>query len=364
MPRTQSPPDAAAAQATPRVVALPVRPRHKNVAVWLLACAAMIFAMALIGAITRLTESGLSITQWDPITGVIPPVTDIAWLEEFTKYKVTPEYALKHSGMTLEQFKHIFFWEWFHRLWGRLIGVVFAVPLIVFIVRRQVPRALIPRLATLFVLGGLQGALGWYMVQSGLKDRPDVSHYRLAAHLSAAVLLYGAILATAVPLFFPVPAAQRIPAARWLRRHARAALIMVAITMVWGAFTAGMDAGQAYNTWPLMNGRFAPEEMGVLDPWWLNPFENTAAVQFIHRWLAMCTALMVLSYAWRAVRGPLSPRLRRLAVAAAVVVVAQVCLGITTLLLFVPVGVAAAHQAGALTLMGVMVWTAVEYRRA
>lgn len=353
------------ASGTPRVVSLPVKVRHKGIAVWLLACAAMVFVMAVVGAITRLTESGLSITEWNPISGAIPPLTTAAWLEEFAKYQATPEYALKHIGINLEQFKHIFYWEWFHRLWGRMIGVVFLLPFLFFVYRRQVPRHLVGRLAGLFVAGGLQGALGWYMVASGLRDRPDVSHYRLAAHLSVAVLIYGLLLATALSLFFPAPAAPRVPAARWLRWHARLALAMVAVTMVWGAFTAGLDAGFAYNTWPLMNGVFAPEELANLSPWWINPLENSAAVQFTHRWLAITTGVVVWSYAFRAFNAPyLGGRLRRLAVAVAVMVGVQICLGIGTLLLFVPVPLAATHQAGALVLLGLLVWTIVEYRRA
>ncbi|MEE3626478.1 COX15/CtaA family protein [Nitrospirillum sp. BR 11752] len=348
---------------TAHVRAAAHRAPYRAIGLWLLVCAGMIFAMAVIGAITRLTESGLSITEWKPVTGALPPLSDAAWAEEFAKYQATPEYALKHSGMDLAQFKGIFFWEWFHRLVGRLIGVVFLLPFLFFLFTRRVPRSLVPRLIGLFVLGGLQGALGWYMVKSGLVNRPDVSHYRLAAHLSLAVLIYVAMLATALPLLFPAASGAAHPARGALRRHAGLAMALVATTMVWGAFTAGLDAGMAYNTWPLMNGTFAPEEMWNLSPAWLNILENTAAVQFTHRWLAILTGLVVWSYAFRALRAGVQGRVRTLAIAVAVMVLVQISLGITTLLLFVPVHVAATHQAGALVLLGLFTWTVMEYRR-
>ncbi|MDE1148759.1 MAG: COX15/CtaA family protein [Azospirillaceae bacterium] len=336
---------------------------YRAIGIWLLVCAAMVFAMAVIGAITRLTESGLSITEWKPVAGALPPLGQAAWAEEFAKYQATPEYALKHSGMDLAQFKGIFFWEWFHRLVGRLIGVVFLLPFLFFAFTRRVPRSLVPRLIVLFILGGLQGALGWYMVKSGLVNRPDVSHYRLAAHLSLAVLIYVAMLATAVPLLFPQASATLHAKRATLRRHAGIAMALVATTMVWGAFTAGLDAGMAYNTWPLMNGTLAPEEMWNLSPAWLNFLENTAAVQFTHRWLAILTGLVVWSYAIRALSAGVQGRVRSLAIAVAAMVLVQIGLGITTLLLFVPVHVAATHQAGALVLLGLFTWTVMEYRR-
>ncbi|MBB6253445.1 COX15/CtaA family protein [Nitrospirillum iridis] len=337
---------------------------HRAIGIWLLVCAGLVFAMAVIGAITRLTESGLSITEWKPVTGALPPLSEAAWAEEFAKYQATPEFALKHSGMDVAQFKGIFFWEWFHRLLGRVIGLAFLLPFLFFAATRRVPRALAPRLVGLFVLGGLQGALGWYMVKSGLVNRPDVSHYRLAAHLSLAVLIYVAMLATAVPLLFPAASGAAHSARAALRRHAGVAMALVATTMVWGAFTAGLDAGQAYNTWPLMNGTLAPEEMWNLSPAWLNFLENTAAVQFTHRWLAILTGLVVWSYTVRALGAGVQGRVRSLAIAVAAMVLVQISLGISTLLMFVPVHVAATHQAGALVLLGLFTWTVMEYRRA
>ena len=331
-------------------------PADRAIAWWLVACAGMVFAMAVIGAITRLTESGLSIVEWKPVAGTLPPLSEQAWLAEFDKYKATPEYLIRNAGMSLDEFKQIFFWEWFHRLWGRLIGVVFLVPFLWFWLTGRVRRELLPTLWGLFVLGGLQGALGWYMVMSGLVDRPDVSHYRLAAHLSLAILIYACLLGVAFRLLDPAPAA--VPAAASLRRHARAALALVAVTIVWGAFVAGLDAGLAYNSWPLMNGVFAPEEMWNLASAWMNLVENTAAVQFTHRWLAILTALVVLGLAWRMARAGMA----RAGALLALAVVAQVSLGIATLLLFVPIHVAATHQAGALVVVGLLVWCLARFR--
>lgn len=329
---------------------------HRQVAYWLLFCAGMVFAMAIIGAITRLTESGLSITEWKPITGAIPPLSEAQWLVEFEKYRQIPEYKLLNRGMSLEEFKLIFFWEWFHRLWGRLIGLVFAIPLVWFIIRRKIDRPLVLPLVGLFLLGGLQGFIGWFMVQSGLVDRTDVSHYRLALHLSMALILYALLLRLGLGLLN----GRRLlaPVGGTLVLHGRLALALVAVTVVWGAFVAGLDAGFAYNTWPTMNGEFAPPEIWNLSPAWLNFLENTAAVQFAHRWLAIATALAVVTYAWRVGQHPaLVAAARPVALALTAVVLIQVCLGIATLLMAVPVALGAAHQGGAMVLIGLMVWS-------
>jgi cytochrome c oxidase assembly protein subunit 15 len=331
---------------------------NRAVALWLLACAAMVFAMALIGAITRLTESGLSITEWKPITGALPPLSEQAWLAEFAKYQATPEFRLKHAGMTLVDFKHIFFWEWLHRLWGRLIGLVFAIPFVALWASGRVDRRLVPRLLGLLVLGGLQGAIGWFMVKSGLVDRPEVSHYRLALHLATALLIYALLIWVALGLLVPEPGAAGVRQST--RRHGWATLALLAVTIVWGAFVAGLDAGFAYNTWPLMDGRLVPPEMWTIIPAWLNPFENTAAVQFTHRWLAILTGLMVVAFAARLRAAATAPRARAVAAGLGLAVLAQIALGITTLLLVVPVPVATLHQAGAMTVLGLLVWALYE----
>jgi cytochrome c oxidase assembly protein subunit 15 len=310
----------------------------------------MIFAMVVIGGVTRLTESGLSITEWKPAAGAIPPLSEQAWQEEFAKYQQIPQYRERNAGMTLAEFKTIFWWEFVHRLWGRLIGVVYAIPLLWFVLRGQVRGRLAWRLAGIFVLGGLQGALGWYMVKSGLVDRVSVSQYRLTAHLGLALLIYAATLWTALDLLRPSRASTP------LSRAALGFSALVFVTMLAGGFVAGLDAGMSYNTFPLMDGRLVPA--GYLDesPWWLNLFENVAAVQFNHRLLAMATlaGAVALAIAGRNA----SPRARALAFASGGMAALQAALGISTLLLVVPVPLAAAHQAGAVALLTLALATA------
>lgn len=342
----------------------------RAVAYWLLFCAAMVFAMAVIGAITRLTESGLSMVEWEPLIGAIPPLNEAEWQRVFDLYRQTPEYRLKNFGMDLAGFKEIFFWEWFHRLWGRLIGLVFALPLIWFWLSGRLARARVAapglgwKLIGLFVLGAAQGALGWYMVMSGLVDRPSVSHYRLAAHLGLACLIYVLLLWLAVDLLRPAAAGDRERvAARGLLAHAWVTVAMVSITMVWGAFVAGLDAGVVYNTFPLMDGRFLPPESWTLNPWWLNALDNTALVQFMHRWLAVSTALVAIALCFRGLRPGAPASLRKIAGALGIMVVVQVLLGVSTLLLAVPVPLGAAHQAGALAVLGLAVLMVQEAKR-
>lgn len=314
---------------------------------WLLTCAAMVLAMAVIGAITRLTESGLSITEWKPFAGALPPLNAADWAAAFDLYQKTPEYIHKNAGMSLADFKQIFFWEWFHRLWGRLIGVVFALPLIWMAVRRAVPQGYGWAFLGVLVLGGLQGAMGWYMVQSGLVDRPAVSHYRLAAHLGLAFVIYAVLLRLAldfvtVPRIL-MPAAPREQTAK-ARLFGLLCIAMLANTIVWGAFTAGLDAGLIYNTFPLMGGHLLPQDATFLQPLWMNFVESHAGVQFMHRWLATGTGVLILAYAIR---------VRHTALAMMVVV--QVGLGIATLLSHVQIALAATHQAGAFMLAGLLV---------
>jgi heme a synthase len=324
---------------------------ERAIGVWLLACCAMIFLMVLIGGVTRLTESGLSITEWQPVTGVVPPLDTVQWQEEFDRYKAIPQYHAIHADMTLAQFKQIFFWEYLHRLWGRLIGVVFAVPFVYFLLRGRIPRRLAPRLAGLFVLGGLQGALGWYMVESGLSQRIEVSQYRLAAHLLAAVVIYIAMLWVALDLLAPGARAPADRRAARLRRGLSALILLLLVTLGAGAFVAGLRAGYIYNTFPLMAGGFAPAEYWHLAPWWRNWFENAAAVQFDHRLLAETTSFVIAGLWLYALRLGLPPRTRLLLHALFAAACLQLALGITTLLLVVPVPVAVAHQAGALLLV-------------
>ena len=324
--------------------------RPRLIAYWLLFSAAMVFAMTVIGAITRLTESGLSMVEWRPLIGTIPPLSEAEWLRVFDLYRDTPEYRIINRGMSLEEFRHIFFWEWLHRVWGRSIGVVYALPLLLFWLRGWIPAGYGRRLLVLLVLGGLQGLLGWYMVQSGLIDRPSVSHYRLAAHLSLALVIYALLIWTALDLLSPEPRSTDQPAARSrrIRRQVWITLGLLSVTIVWGAFVAGLDAGLLYNTWPLMNGAVIPPEAVGPEPVWLSPVENRAMIQFLHRWLGVATLVAVLALTWRCLA---DPRTGTVALAAGVAAVVQVCLGVFTLLQMVPIPLAAAHQAGAVVLL-------------
>ena len=260
------------------------------VRLWLLAMAALVFAMVIVGGATRLTDSGLSITEWLPILGAIPPLNDADWLEAFAKYKQIPEYQLVNKGMSLDEFKFIYWWEWAHRFLGRFIGVAFFIPLVLFWLSDRLPRWTKPHLVALFVLGGLQGALGWYMVSSGLVDRVDVSQYRLAAHLSLAVAIFAYLLWLALQLGRARAHAVDVSAS--------AAFLVAAVTfaqIVLGAFVAGLDAGHGYNTWPLMEGSLVPPGLFSMSPGWVNLFENAMTVQFIHRSFAYAVVAMVVN---------------------------------------------------------------------
>jgi cytochrome c oxidase assembly protein subunit 15 len=320
----------------------------RPLALWLLLCAAMVLLMVVIGGITRLTESGLSITEWQPVAGVLPPLSKAAWQDAFEKYKAIPQYAAIHSGMTLGDFKRIFFWEYLHRLWGRLIGVAFAVPFLYFLARGRIPRALAPRLAGLFALGGLQGVLGWYMVESGLADRIEVSQYRLAAHLLAAVIIYIALLWVALDLLRPAAQPARDPRQKRLGRGVGALLLLVLLTLTAGAFLAGLRGGLFYNSFPLMNGSVLPDGYAALAPFYRNWFENPAAANFDHRLLAELT-WAATALLWLYARAIDLPRGARAALHALFALVSlQAALGIATLLLVVPLPLAVAHQAGAM----------------
>jgi len=323
---------------------------RQAVARWLLAVAALIFVMVVLGGVTRLTESGLSMTDWRPATGWIPPLDEAQWQAEFDKYKASPEYREINRGMALADFKAIFWFEFWHRVLGRVIGLAFFLPFMVFLIRRRLDPPLTRRLWLLFALGALQGFVGWYMVQSGLVDRPSVSQYRLALHLGLAFLIYGAIVWTATSLmrepdYGPAEAAPSKP-----RRHAAWLLGLISVTVVSGAFVAGLDAGLYYNTFPLMDGRLVPAGYLADQPWWLNPFQNVAAVQFNHRVLAVSSVLAAFAFWLSIERSSLTQRTRLTARALAAMAVIQACLGIATLLAYVPVWLGALHQAGALAL--------------
>jgi len=316
---------------------------------WLFGVATLIATMVVVGGATRLTDSGLSITEWQVITGTIPPIGEAQWQDAFAKYQEIPEYRLVNRGMTLAEFKEIYWWEWAHRFLGRFIGIAFLVPFVFFWLRRYLPPSLTPKLLGVFVLGGLQGALGWYMVQSGLVDRVDVSQYRLAAHLGLAVGLFGYVVWIALGLRARRPSAR--PGAAWPVPAAAALSALIFLQIVAGAFVAGLDAGQGYNTWPLMDGAFVPDGLAVMSPAWRNLFENAMTVQFSHRMLAYVlialTVLYVAALLRRSDGNPFAPS----ALAVLVVMMVQAALGIATLLHQVPMGLALCHQAGALALL-------------
>lgn len=347
-------PEASSAPAAPGQT----RNGERAVAAWLLACCALVFAMVVVGGVTRLTHSGLSIVEWQPIVGALPPLDEAGWQETFGKYKQTPEYRLVNPGMRLEGFKGIFWWEYVHRLLGRLIGAAFLLPLLWFALRGRIARALTWKFAVIFGLGALQGALGWYMVQSGLVDNPRVSQFRLTAHLGIAFLIYAAMLWIAFDLIFP----RAGPVSARLRRFAFALTALIFVMVLSGGLVAGTRAGLAYNTFPLMNGRLVPPEIFAIEPWYLNFSGNISTVQFDHRLIAWLLAFLV-PWFWLRVRREAAPRRTRLAADLLLGALAlQIALGIATLLLAVPVPLAAAHQAGALLVFSAALFAAHSLR--
>ncbi len=329
------------------------RSHARILGIWLIVNCAMVLAMAVIGAITRLTESGLSITVWEPLLGWRWPMSEAAWQEALDFYRATPYYQAVFAGMAIEQFKVIFFWEWFHRLWGRLIGLTYALPLLVFFALRMVPAGLRWKLLGLLALGGLQAFMGWFMVQSGLVDRPSVSHFRLAMHLGLALLIFALMWRLALDLLWPRPAPAAV-ALGGLQAHTTALLALLAVTIAWGAFTAGLDAGMIYGTFPLMGGQLWPPETAVGGL--LAVVEQPAWVQFTHRWLGVTTAVVAL---WLWLRGRsrmLDSTQRRALWAVALIAAAQMSLGIFTVISVVAIPLAAAHQAGAILLIAAALW--------
>jgi cytochrome c oxidase assembly protein subunit 15 len=319
---------------------------NRLVAGWLFTVCAMIWVMIVLGGVTRLTGSGLSIMEWAPFKGVLPPLSQAEWERLYGLYQQIPQYELINKGFGLAGFKQIFWLEWTHRLWGRLIGLVFLVPLPVFWARGMIRRSMVPKFTLLFVLGGLQGAVGWFMVASGFfPDSIAVSPYRLVIHLALALVLYAAILWTGLSLLPPRPARA---APRWLSRLLGLCVVLVALTILAGGFVAGLHAGLTYNTFPLMDGRLVPEGYGVMSPLWRNLTENIPAVQFDHRLLASLTALLCLLAAGLGLRAGAIPG--PLAALGAVVVV-QYGLGIATLLAMVPPDLGTAHQAVAVLVL-------------
>lgn len=310
----------------------------------------MVFAMVVLGGFTRLTESGLSMTGWRPVTGWLPPLSVEQWQAHFDAYRNSPEYQKINAGMSLSEYKEIFWLEYLHRLWGRIIGIAFVVPFLFFLIKGWVSRPLGIRLGFLLVLGALQGVIGWWMVKSGLVDRPDVSQYRLAAHLLMAFLIIGFALWLALNLLKSVQVAT--PAS--VRFLSTFVVGLVFVTVFSGALVAGLNAGMIYNTFPLMQGQIFPPEGFALSPWHANFFEDLATVQFQHRLLAICSVILVVALWVKARRLPQNIRTRANMLLGLVFL--QVSMGISTLILVVPIGLAAAHQAGAVLLMVAALW--------
>jgi heme a synthase len=323
---------------TDELPALPKQRSMEPVRKWLWWIATLIFVMVMVGGLTRLTDSGLSITVWDPVMGAIPPLSDTDWTKAFELYKQTTEFKIQNAAMTLHEFKRIFWWEWGHRFLGRLIGAAFALPFLFFLVTKRLTTRLVLRLAVLFVLGGTQGALGWYMVKSGLSGRVDVSQYRLAAHLSLASVLFAATIWTALGI-------GRTRRFDWSGNALLAALLVVLMLLqiAAGGFVAGLDAGHASYDWPKINGLWIPEGLDTLKPLWRNALENALAVQFDHRMLAYAVFVVAIVHAWS------SFSLGSMVLAYGILV--QIALGILTIMLKVPMGFALAHQATAMLVL-------------
>lgn len=326
--------------------------------VWLALTALLVLAMIVVGGATRLTDSGLSITEWQPILGAIPPLNEAHWQDAFAKYRQIPEYHQVNKGMSLAEFKFIYWWEWSHRFLGRIIGVVFALPLLAFWLLGRVPRGLMPKLVGVLALGALQGAIGWYMVKSGLVDRIDVSHYRLALHLGTAFLILGALVWLALELGVRPVAIRLGTLTRGQRRTAQGLVALIFAQVLLGALVAGTKAGLTYNTWPLMDGRLVPDGLFSMSPWFVNVFENVTTIQFDHRMVAYAIAALALWHVL-SLRGVDDERVMISASVLLLGVLAQMGLGIWTLLAAegaIPIGLGLAHQGFAAVLFAIAVW--------
>uniref|UniRef100_A0A0D9X9A8 Cytochrome c oxidase assembly protein COX15 n=1 Tax=Leersia perrieri TaxID=77586 RepID=A0A0D9X9A8_9ORYZ len=344
---------------------------QKAIGIWLFGCAAWVFCLVILGGVTRLTRSGLSMTDWK-FTGSLPPMSDEEWLLEFEKYKMSPEYKRVNKGMNLEDFKFIYWMEYGHRMWGRALGFLFSVPFAYFIGKGYVTRQLGLRLSALFALGAGQGLIGWWMVKSGLEEpsseyvQPRVSPYRLATHLTSAFVIYCGILWTALSVVMPEPPAGSVNwvnSAAKIKKLAIPVSVVVGITAISGAFVAGNDAGHAYNTFPKMGDTWIPEDMFTMEPFIRNFFENTSTVQLNHRILATTTLLSVGGL-WLAARKlDMHPVVKSLIGSTLGMAALQVTLGISTLLMYVPTSLGSAHQAGALTLLSLMILLTHTLRR-
>lgn len=339
-------------QSSEQVSETPVEKYRKIVASWLFIVALFVVGMIVLGGLTRLTGSGLSMVEWK-LLGMQPPATEMDWIDKFEKYKQFPEYKLENIGMTLEEFKVIFWFEYSHRMLGRTIGLIFALPAVFFFVKKAFPRSLYTRLLILFVLGGLQGLVGWWMVKSGLVDRPDVSHYRLTTHLGLAVFLYIALLWTALTYSRGVSTTKPLP---MYSKISGVLLVMAYGTLLSGGLVAGLHAGAQFNTFPLMAGQWIPQGLFIQEPWYMNFTENLMTVQFNHRYFAVTTAICILFFAYSVCTQSINIMQRRAIYAMIAAVCLQISLGISTLLSVVWIPLASLHQLGAIVLISSLVW--------
>lgn len=346
--------------------AVPSARPSRNLAKWLLAVALMVMLMAIIGAITRLTESGLSMVNWRPVMEAIPPMSEAVWNDEFSAYKQTPEYIQKNAGMTLQEFKKIYWWEWIHRQWGRLIGVAFVVPWILLTISGGVPLRWQPRLAVAFGLGGLQGWLGWWMVQSGLVDDPFVAPYRLMIHLLLASIIFAYLIDLALQADDEARGVQtiRIDTHTYTYLATKVLAVLLFFVMASGALMAGSDAGLAYDTYPLMDGELVPSGYGLLEPWWHNLFANATAIHFNHRALTALWLIAVCAWVLLTPKELFGKRYRVARAAILHTTALQFLLGITLVLRGVPIPEAATHQLLAFVLVGALTTVAYAQRRA
>lgn len=335
----------------------------RQIANWLILCAVVILGMILLGGVTRLTNSGLSMVEWKPLVGVIPPLSEQAWLDTFAKYQQFPEYQKINLGMTLDSFKSIFMFEYLHRVLGRLIGVLFFFPFLFFALKKRIRPGLMPKLIVMFFLGGCQGLLGWYMVKSGLVSDPYVSQYRLTAHLGVAVLIYIYMLWVVFDLLLSREGSA-VDTSQPFARYSLVLLGLIFLMILSGGLVAGTDAGFAYNTWPLMGNSFIPAALYTGTPAWLDAFEDITTIQFNHRMFAYLLFVLITSFAFLVYRSSQTKKVRVGAVLLVLALLAQIILGISTLLLHVAVPVAAAHQSGAMVLITAMLFVSHALQRA
>lgn len=345
--------------AQPAIAFQSVQTKNRAVRIWLYTVLLVLFALVVVGGATRLTDSGLSITEWKPIHGVIPPLSVAEWQEELEKYRQIPEYQEINKGMSMEAFKVIYWWEWAHRFLARFVGLIFAVPLVVFWVSGRLQSALKPRLLILLALGGLQGFIGWWMVASGLTERTDVSQYRLATHLTLAAIIFAGVMWVARGL----APHQTQRASSQTKTGAMLLTLMVLLQIYVGGLVAGLNAGYSFNTWPMMDGRLVPDQLLLLEPVWRNFFENPKTVQFMHRMLAYLIFIAAFVHVWRTImREGAGETHSRRAVVLAALVTCQAMIGIMTLVLQVPLGWGLAHQGMGLIILGFAVahWRAAK----